>query len=309
MYKFMEGSVGTASQDEAPRLVQLRALGCWSIREPVVGEGETRHAEPVGEEGEAAGPRGGYRIRSGPSLSLSLLLPLSRSVFSSLEITRTVPDRRRDHRARSLWLIFFCSSSQQAVGSPTKCYVEARRFELENVTGVRVRRQVRKTKRRISRRCCGGFWQLWLKRNAARDLRRLLRLVVRGSRLPRLLAPKAVPVEYRQRPVSQSIPLPPSLKYAHRAEPSRPITRELLRDAADLGQWDGQIRTHVEDRRVRPFIINDSTERNMCRSTMGLQARFFNGGPGTVRERFWNPMEPKLILMMIGFFWIPQSIT
>lgn len=33
MYRFMEGSVGTASQDEAaPRLVQLRALGCWSIR-------------------------------------------------------------------------------------------------------------------------------------------------------------------------------------------------------------------------------------------------------------------------------------
>lgn len=32
MYKFMEGSLGTASQDGAPRLVQLRALGCWSIR-------------------------------------------------------------------------------------------------------------------------------------------------------------------------------------------------------------------------------------------------------------------------------------
>lgn len=32
MYRFMGGSGGTASQDEAPRLVQLRALGCWSIR-------------------------------------------------------------------------------------------------------------------------------------------------------------------------------------------------------------------------------------------------------------------------------------
>ncbi|MEQ2211190.1 hypothetical protein XENOCAPTIV_002639, partial [Xenoophorus captivus] len=32
MYRFMEGSAGTASQDEVPRLVQLRALGCWSIR-------------------------------------------------------------------------------------------------------------------------------------------------------------------------------------------------------------------------------------------------------------------------------------
>lgn len=32
MYRFMGGSGGTASQDDAPRLVQLRALGCWSIR-------------------------------------------------------------------------------------------------------------------------------------------------------------------------------------------------------------------------------------------------------------------------------------
>lgn len=46
----------------------------------------------------------------------------------------------------------------------------------------------------------------------------------------RLLAPAAAPVKYRRRAVSLTIPLPPSLESAHRAQARRPISGELRRD-------------------------------------------------------------------------------
>lgn len=44
-----------------------------------------------------------------------------------------------------------------------------------------------------------------------------------------LLVVAAAPAKYRRGTVSQSIPLPPSRKYAHRLGADRPITEELLR--------------------------------------------------------------------------------
>lgn len=74
MYRFMEGSAGTASQDEVPRLEQLRALGCWSIRQPVLGDGGRGGREGTGSGRTRVGMKRGARRRTrSPSRRLPFL--------------------------------------------------------------------------------------------------------------------------------------------------------------------------------------------------------------------------------------------